>query len=95
MYAVLSGDPRLGNPDFTPLIGMGSKFSYMADDIFKLFSRDSIPLFLAPQAGVSESPFRRICRRFGADIVSTEAMVLFDRVERRWKKHKCKSYRMI
>ena len=51
---------------------MGSKFSYMADDIFKLFSRDSIPLFLAPQAGVSESPFRRICRRFGADIVSTE-----------------------
>jgi len=28
-----------------------------------------VPLFLAPQAGVSESPFRRLCRRFGADVV--------------------------
>jgi tRNA-dihydrouridine synthase B len=32
----------------------------------------AIPLYLAPMAGVSESPFRRICRRFGADIVVTE-----------------------
>lgn len=31
-----------------------------------------IPLFLAPMAGVSESPFRRLCRRFGADVVVTE-----------------------
>ena len=30
------------------------------------------PLFLAPMAGVSESPFRRLCRRFGADVVVTE-----------------------
>ena len=30
------------------------------------------PLLLAPQAGVSESPFRRLCRNFGADIVLTE-----------------------
>ena len=30
------------------------------------------PLFLAPQAGVSESPFRRVCRRFGADVVVSE-----------------------
>lgn len=30
------------------------------------------PLFLAPQAGVSESPFRRLCRRFGADVVVSE-----------------------
>ena len=30
------------------------------------------PLFLAPQAGVSESPFRRLCREFGADVVETE-----------------------
>ncbi len=32
----------------------------------------SVPLYLAPMAGVSESPFRRICRRFGADVVVTE-----------------------
>jgi nifR3 family TIM-barrel protein len=32
----------------------------------------SVPLYLAPMAGVSESPFRRICRRFGADVVLTE-----------------------
>ena len=31
-----------------------------------------IPLYLAPMAGVSESPFRRICRSFGADVVVTE-----------------------
>ena len=31
-----------------------------------------IPLILAPMAGVSESPFRRLCRRFGADVVVTE-----------------------
>lgn len=31
-----------------------------------------VPLYLAPQAGVSESPFRRICRRFGADVVVSE-----------------------
>ena len=30
------------------------------------------PLFLAPPAGVSESPFRRLCRDFGADVVETE-----------------------
>ena len=32
----------------------------------------AIPLYLAPMAGVSESPFRRLCRRFGADVVVTE-----------------------
>jgi tRNA-dihydrouridine synthase B len=32
----------------------------------------SVPLYLAPMAGVSESPFRRMCRRFGADVVLTE-----------------------
>jgi tRNA-dihydrouridine synthase B len=31
-----------------------------------------VPLFLAPMAGVSEAPFRRVCRRFGADVVVSE-----------------------
>ncbi|MGH7552105.1 MAG: tRNA dihydrouridine synthase DusB [Longimicrobiales bacterium] len=31
-----------------------------------------VPLYLAPQAGVSESPFRRLCRAFGADVVVSE-----------------------
>ena len=30
------------------------------------------PLMLAPMAGVSEAPFRRICRGFGADVVISE-----------------------
>jgi tRNA-dihydrouridine synthase B len=32
----------------------------------------NVPLYLAPMAGVSEAPFRRLCRRFGADVVVTE-----------------------
>ena len=32
----------------------------------------SVPLYLAPMAGVSESPFRRLCRGHGADVVITE-----------------------
>ena len=32
----------------------------------------TVPLYLAPQAGVSESPFRRLCRGFGADVVVSE-----------------------
>ena len=30
------------------------------------------PLILAPMAGVSESPFRQICRRMGADVLISE-----------------------
>lgn len=30
------------------------------------------PLILAPMAGVSEAPFRQVCRRFGADVLMTE-----------------------
>lgn len=32
----------------------------------------TVPLFLAPMAGISEPPFRRICRQMGADVVLTE-----------------------
>ena len=32
----------------------------------------TVPLFLAPMAGVSEAPFRRIARQMGADVVLTE-----------------------
>ena len=31
-----------------------------------------VPLYLAPMAGVSESPFRRLCAQHGADVVVTE-----------------------
>src|SRR5688500_2910797 len=44
---------------------MKPRFLEMLDD-------DSVPLYLAPQAGVSESPFRRLCRSFGADVVVSE-----------------------
>ncbi len=40
--------------------------------MFDLLRGAVTPLYLAPQAGVSESPFRRLCRRFGADVVVTE-----------------------
>ena len=42
----------------------------MASFPFPISAR--VPLYLAPMAGVSESPFRRLCRRFGADVVVTE-----------------------
>ena len=44
----------------------------MSANVFDLLSGGCTPLYLAPQAGVSESPFRRLCRRFGADVVVTE-----------------------
>jgi len=40
--------------------------------VFPFAHDHDVPLYLAPMAGVSESPFRRICRRFGADVVVTE-----------------------
>ena len=44
----------------------------MFDGILESMKRGGCPLYLAPQAGVSESPFRRLCRRFGADVVVSE-----------------------
>ena len=44
----------------------------MPNDLFRMLADGSVPLYLAPQAGVSESPFRRLCRGFGADVVVSE-----------------------
>jgi tRNA-dihydrouridine synthase B len=44
----------------------------MGTVIDRIFGGGRTPLYLAPQAGVSESPFRRLCRRFGADVVVSE-----------------------
>ena len=35
-------------------------------------SSPDFPLILAPMAGVSEAPFRQVCRRMGADLVLSE-----------------------
>ncbi len=44
----------------------------METNILELLGGEYVPLYLAPQAGVSESPFRRLCRSFGADVVVSE-----------------------
>ncbi len=44
----------------------------MFSKLYDQLNNGSVPLYLAPQAGVSESPFRRLCRRFGADVVVSE-----------------------
>ena len=38
----------------------------------KLESRELGRIFLAPLSGVADSPFRRICKRFGAEVVLSE-----------------------
>lgn len=44
----------------------------MSCNAINLLKGGGVPLYLAPQAGVSESPFRRLCRGFGADVVVSE-----------------------
>jgi tRNA-dihydrouridine synthase B len=44
----------------------------MAPNFLNWLTSGYTPLYLAPQAGVSESPFRRLCRGFGADVVVSE-----------------------
>ena len=44
----------------------------MTADVVDRLRGSRTPLWLAPQAGVSESPFRRLCRRFGADVLVSE-----------------------
>ena len=48
------------------------RLAAMKRDVFSMLTSGYVPLYLAPQAGVSESPFRRLCRRFGADVVTSE-----------------------
>ena len=44
----------------------------MADRRLPYFRSTAPALILAPMAGVSEPPFRQICRRFGADVLLSE-----------------------
>jgi nifR3 family TIM-barrel protein len=44
----------------------------MFDGLMARLKDGCVPLYLAPQAGVSESPFRRLCRAWGADVVVSE-----------------------
>ena len=44
----------------------------MSTNAIDLLKSGTVPLYLAPQAGVSESPFRRLCRAYGADVVVSE-----------------------
>jgi tRNA-dihydrouridine synthase B len=39
---------------------------------FPVETKHDVPLYLAPMAGISESPFRLLCRSFGADVVVSE-----------------------
>jgi len=40
--------------------------------VFPYPTGNDVPLFLAPMAGVSEPPFRLLCRSFGADVLVSE-----------------------
>ena len=44
----------------------------MSRKTFPFAVPNAVPLYLAPMAGVSESPFRRLCHDHGADVVVTE-----------------------
>ena len=51
---------------------MGVASDYFRHMKFPYPVSHEVPLFLAPMAGVSEPPFRLICREFGADVVVSE-----------------------
>jgi tRNA-dihydrouridine synthase len=44
----------------------------MSSNALDSLKSGTVLLYLAPPAGVSESPFRRLCRGFGADVVVSE-----------------------
>ena len=66
LYARLSNRPRC--LEETGLLPSKS----MAHKVFPFRVPNPVPIYLAPMAGVSESPFRRLCHRHGADVVVTE-----------------------
>jgi tRNA-dihydrouridine synthase B len=47
--------------------------------VFPAFVTDAVPVVLAPMSGVTDAPFRRLARRFGASLTVTE-MVASDRL---------------
>ena len=49
-------------------------------------SEHSFPLILAPMAGVSEAPYRQVCRRMGADVVLSE-FLSSEAIRRRIRHH--------
>jgi tRNA-dihydrouridine synthase B len=59
------------DPDPTAL-ALALALRSMFESLLKDLRGGAVPLSLAPQAGVSESPFRRLCRSFGADVVVSE-----------------------
>ena len=56
----------------TPHVAAGKLAKYFSVMRLPYYSGEAVPLILAPMAGVSEAPFRQICRRHGADILMTE-----------------------
>jgi len=55
-----------------PIIATASAAKYFLAMQLPYPSAHPFPLLLAPMAGVSEAPFRQICRRMGADVVLSE-----------------------
>ncbi|MBA3497377.1 MAG: tRNA dihydrouridine synthase DusB [Gemmatimonadales bacterium] len=53
-------------------IARGAAAKYFLPMQLPYVSAHQFPLLLAPMAGVSEPPFRQVCRRMGADVVLSE-----------------------
>ncbi len=57
---------------YHPSIATPARAKYFVPMQLPYPSAHPFPLILAPMAGVSEAPFRQICRRMGADVVLSE-----------------------
>ncbi len=56
----------------TDLVAATLRHRYVRRMAFPFPVGHELPLFLAPMAGVSEPPFRQLCRSYGADVVVSE-----------------------